>query len=414
MVSADYKEDYSNFENFVTFGSAQKRIDVFKAKLTKLEQLTKIAPVFTEDLNISGSSAESGSYDTVFGTLEVASNGVATLVHSPSSSVVYDILTSPKTSVTQSVDYVNTSMQVSKQMQELIRSFDGYEQELWFESSIPYSASDETNYHINNQYKADYTYPKVLGIPLATTHSSGSNWYDEMSAIARDYDESNENALTQNIPNYLFEDSGSSDFMKFTDLIGHHFDNVKIYIKNLENLSSRYPRVDKEISSPMAAAVIESFGVSIPSIASVETLVKYVTGHNTGSITQKEIADEYYKRYLHALPFLLKSKGTKQSVTSLLNVFGVNPDLLTIRESFLGKYTTIEPVKTTINEQDFSLNFKLGLDSFANHSGTLISESGIKNKEELLEIKNKTNIKTFLIGESLLKDLDNNSIFSVL
>jgi indole-3-glycerol phosphate synthase len=49
-----------------------------------------------------------------------------------------------------------------------------------------------------------------------------------------------------------------------------------------------------------------------------------------------------------------------------------------------------------------------------NHKGPLISESGIKNKEELLEIKNKTNIKTFLIGESLLKNLDKNSIFSVL
>ena len=48
------------------------------------------------------------------------------------------------------------------------------------------------------------------------------------------------------------------------------------------------------------------------------------------------------------------------------------------------------------------------------HGGPLISESGIKNKEELLEIKNKTNIKNFLIGESLLKNLDKNSIFSVL
>ena len=48
------------------------------------------------------------------------------------------------------------------------------------------------------------------------------------------------------------------------------------------------------------------------------------------------------------------------------------------------------------------------------HSAPLISESGIKTKEELLEINKKTNIKTFLIGESLLKDLKNNSIFSVL
>ncbi len=49
-----------------------------------------------------------------------------------------------------------------------------------------------------------------------------------------------------------------------------------------------------------------------------------------------------------------------------------------------------------------------------NHKGPLISESGIKTKEELLELSKKTSIKTFLIGESLLKNLDNNSIFSIL
>ena len=49
-----------------------------------------------------------------------------------------------------------------------------------------------------------------------------------------------------------------------------------------------------------------------------------------------------------------------------------------------------------------------------NHNEPLISESGIKTKDELLELSNKTTIKTFLIGESLLKDLDNNSIFSIL
>ena len=49
-----------------------------------------------------------------------------------------------------------------------------------------------------------------------------------------------------------------------------------------------------------------------------------------------------------------------------------------------------------------------------NHKGPLISESGIKTKEEVLSIAEKTKIKTFLIGESLLKSLDKNSIFSVL
>ena len=53
-------------------------------------------------------------------------------------------------------------------------------------------------------------------------------------------------------------------------------------------------------------------------------------------------------------------------------------------------------------------------DVLVNHKGPIISESGIKSKEQLLEIANKTKIKTFLIGESLLKNLHKNSIFSVL
>ena len=68
----------------------------------------------------------------------------------------------------------------------------------------------------------------------------------------------------------------------------------------------------------------------------------------------------------------------------------------------------LKTLKTEINTT-YDIHNVLG-----NHSGPLISESGIKTKEELLEINKKTNIKTFLIGESLLKNLKNNSIFSVL
>ena len=49
-----------------------------------------------------------------------------------------------------------------------------------------------------------------------------------------------------------------------------------------------------------------------------------------------------------------------------------------------------------------------------NHKQPLISESGIKNKDELLEIKNRTKIRTFLIGESILKNLKKNNILTAL
>ena len=68
----------------------------------------------------------------------------------------------------------------------------------------------------------------------------------------------------------------------------------------------------------------------------------------------------------------------------------------------------LKTLKTDINTT-FDIH-----DVLVSHTGPLISESGIKTKDELLELSNKTSIKTFLIGESLLRDLKNYSIFSVL
>ena len=75
----------------------------------------------------------------------------------------------------------------------------------------------------------------------------------------------------------------------------------------------------------------------------------------------------------------------------------------------------IEITSLTTNDFYTDINTTFDIhDVLIDHPGPLISESGIKTKDELLELSNKTSIKTFLIGESLLKNLDNNSIFSVL
>jgi indole-3-glycerol phosphate synthase len=82
---------------------------------------------------------------------------------------------------------------------------------------------------------------------------------------------------------------------------------------------------------------------------------------------------------------------------------------LNFKEALIGiNNRNLKTLKTDINTTYDIHNVLL------NHKGPLISESGIKTKDELLELKNKTSIKTFLIGESLLKNLKENSIFSVL
>jgi len=111
------------------------------------------------------------------------------------------------------------------------------------------------------------------------------------------------------------------------------------------------------------------------------------------------------------LAFELYEEALKFNMSIIVEVHTVKEAkrALNFKEALIGiNNRNLKTLKTDIN-----ITYDIH-DVLVNHSGPLISESGIKTKEELLEISKNTNIKTFLIGESLLKNLDNNSIFSVL
>ena len=111
------------------------------------------------------------------------------------------------------------------------------------------------------------------------------------------------------------------------------------------------------------------------------------------------------------LAFELYEEALKFDMSIIVEVHTVEEAkrALNFKEALIGiNNRNLKTLKTDINTT-YDIH-----DVLVNHSGPLISESGIKTKEELLEINNKTQIKTFLIGESLLKNMDNNSIFSVL
>ena len=107
----------------------------------------------------------------------------------------------------------------------------------------------------------------------------------------------------------------------------------------------------------------------------------------------------------------LYEEALKLNMSVIIEVHNVEEakKSLKFKEALIGiNNRNLKTLKTEINTT-YDIHNVL-----VNHSGPLISESGIKTKEELLEINKKTNIKTFLIGESLLKNLENSSIFSVL
>jgi indole-3-glycerol phosphate synthase len=111
------------------------------------------------------------------------------------------------------------------------------------------------------------------------------------------------------------------------------------------------------------------------------------------------------------LAFELYEEALKFNMSIIIEVHTVEEakKALNFKEALIGiNNRNLKTLKTDINTT-YDIHEVL-----VNHSGPMISESGIKTKEELLEMNKKTKIKTFLIGESLLQNLHNNSIFSVL
>ena len=112
-----------------------------------------------------------------------------------------------------------------------------------------------------------------------------------------------------------------------------------------------------------------------------------------------DLANELYEEALKFNMSVIVEVHTVEEAEKALN----------FKEALIGiNNRNLKTLKTDINTTYDIHNVLL------NHQGPLISESGIKTKDELLDLKNKTSIKTFLIGESLLKNLSENSIFSVL
>jgi indole-3-glycerol phosphate synthase len=237
--------------------------------------------------------------------------------------------------------------------------------------------------------------------------------------------------------NYLSEKIGENrSFINFKDKIQNNIDSNKI---------SLIAEIKK--ASPSAGLIVENYDpLNIAKIYNDNkaTCLSILTEEDffLGNLIHISKVKEKIK-----LPILCKDFFIDKFQIHLAKSYGADAILIIIAavsdqlayelyEEALKLNMSVIVEVHTINEAKKALNFKDALiginnrnlktlktdinttydihDILINHSKPLISESGIKTKDELLSLKDRTKIKTFLIGESLLKNLDNNSIFSVL
>lgn len=327
LEGSELNIDYSNYSNFVFFGSAERRLEAFRNKLTMIEEL---------DAKINYASAS-------LGAIVSASGGT----YSYSSSDAYAPM-----------------YQWSQQKQEVVRSLDGYERFLYYETGIPYSGSlvqdseldsDDASYYI-----ADATWPKMTGSLMPVSFYSSSVWYSQMQSVASEYDTWNANRFVNNLPGYIRDDAESGDFIKLFDLVGHIFDTVKPYIDKMPDIYQRNSEAMEGLSPDLVWDVAHSLGVSLPNHYAVKQILDYTLGVSSGSYVYRESAAEMWKRFLHNQIFLLKTKGTKTGLNTLLNVYGIPSTVIRIRESTTPSHFYTTSSFETYEENTNVLNFDGG------------------------------------------------------
>ena len=163
------------------------------------------------------------------------------------------------------------------------------------------------------------------------------------------------------------------------------------FLGNLNDIS----KIKEKINLPILCKdfFVDKFQVPLAKSYGADAILIILAG------VSEDLANDLYIEALKFNMSVIVEVHTVEEATKALN----------FKEALIGiNNRNLKTLKTDINTT-YDIHNVL-----TNHQGPLISESGIKTKEELLELSNKTSIKTFLIGESLLKDLDNNSIFSVI
>lgn len=300
----DINIDYTDFNDFIHFSSAQTRLENFYYKVSLIEQYSSsIASINT---NIAGPTS-------------------ASLTISESKTIL------------------------EAKISDIITNFDGYDYYLYYTSG-------------------SWAWPKSNIEPPYVLYPTNSpqveTWYNNIILSASNYDNLNKDNLYYAIPEYLRDDPNNQPYELFLGMVGQHFDNIWIYYKDVSEKYDADNRLEYGISKDIVADAIRDFGVklyqnnfsnqdlytaflgltpdgalfpfpnitgSLPTPTGFEYVDTLISASND-YIPLDDVNKSLYKRIYHNLPYLLKSKGTLPGLRALITSYGVPDTILRINE----------------------------------------------------------------------------------
>ena len=171
--------------------------------------------------------------------------------------------------------------------------------------------------------------------PFSNVYHTGSSnwtdWYNDMLTKAENFDTDNIHSFENNLPLYIQNSSEYDDMKDFLKLQGEQYDLIRNHIDSMGTIHKRgYKKTNSPpdntlpmLLSNMGWQAINPFSGSL-----TDSLGSYLSG-----ITSiDDIKNNTWRKTLNNLLYIYKSKGTKNSVRALLNVYGYPPDVLKFQE----------------------------------------------------------------------------------
>ena len=289
--------DYSRYENFINFSSAQKRLENFKYKIEQIEKETQLSSSF----------------------IGVTNADVDLNIH-------------------------------HNKIRDIKNNFDGYENYLYNIQSSYVTSSLGQFFDASWPKTGSGTYEDPFK-PVSSSSSEFTSWYGSISGktgqiySASFYDTNNGNRLVNLLPDHIRTDNSNTQFLDFMDMAGQHFDELWSYIKSLSDITDRRLDLDDGFSKDLVFNIAKSLGWNTQDGKDLLDLSRFGFGrklsgdsyslYTSGSLDspiEADVSKEIVKRLIASMPFILKTKGTKASIKAILNCYGIPSTILQIRE----------------------------------------------------------------------------------
>jgi len=358
--------DYSDFSNFIHFSSATSRVENFATKVGQIETYNR---QISSSLAIAGGTAVSSSV-----------------------LILQNLIT------------------------DITTNFDTYEYYLYYVSSSfawPKSTSTQpySLYSVTSSQAINWLGSTSI-VPTATTHS--------ILFSASYYDATNKDLLVNTIPQYILDDANNQPYIDFVNMIAQYFDNIWLYYKDVTNRFDATNNPQTGISPDLVADALIGLGSTLYTNSNISDNLYYsifginqdgsllpptgserISSYITSSLTtqsSKTLQSEIYKRIYHNIPYLYKTKGTRESIKAITNIFGIPDSILKMNE--FGGYNV-----SSVQGLDNINNYKV-----TGSTNTLEISSSTLNPDVTLQYYNNTkrlNSRNLEFGFSPADDINN-------